>query len=144
VAYKRRYWVKDEMTYQYVLDPTAKRLVEAGVDPDTIEDAYSIDVERRVAFQAWVQQYVDHGISSTINLPAWGSDDNSPRKVKGFGEMLMKYLPKLRGITCYPDGARGGQPLTPVRYSTAEKHVGQVFVEGVDVCDRFKAGSCGS
>jgi hypothetical protein len=38
--------------------------------------------------------------------------------------MLMKYLPQLRGITCYPDGARGGQPLTPVRYSTAIKHLG--------------------
>lgn len=144
VAYKRRYLVKDDLTYQYVLDPTAKRLVDQGVDPDTIEDAYSIDVERRVQFQAWVQEYVDHGISSTINMPAWGSDENNPRKVKGFGEMLIQYLPKLRGITCYPDGARGGQPLSPVKYSTAEKHVGQIFVEGVDVCDRFKAGSCGS
>ncbi len=144
VAFKRRYWVKDDMTYQYVLDPTAKRLVDQGADPDSIEDAYSIDVERRVAFQAWVQEYVDHGISSTINLPAWGSDGNNTRSVKKFGETLMQYLPKLRGITCYPDGARGGQPLTPVKYDTAQKHVGQIFVEGVDVCDRFKAGSCGS
>jgi len=144
VAYKRRYWVKSDMTYQYVLDPTAKRLVDSGVNPDTIEDAYSIDVDRRVQFQAWVQGYVDHGISSTINLPAWGSDDNNSKGVRSFGEMLYKHLPNLRGITCYPDGARGGQPLSPVKYSTAEKHVGQIFVESVDVCDRFKAGSCGS
>lgn len=144
VAYKRRYKDTDAMNYQYVLDPTAKRLVDQGVNPDTIEDAYSIDVERRVQFQAWVQQYVDHGISSTINMPAWGSEDNNEKKVKGFGNMLMQHLPKLRGITCYPDGSRGGQPLTPVKYTTAEKHVGQVFVEGVDVCDIFKAGSCGS
>jgi len=58
--------------------------------------------------------------------------------------MLMKYLPKLRGVTVYPDGARGGQPLTPVKYSTAVNHVGEVFMEQADVCDISKGGSCGS
>lgn len=145
-AYKRRYKKGTNMTaYQYVLDPTAKKLVDMGVNPDNIEDAYTLaeDVERRVAFQAWIQEYVDHGISSTINLPSWGSEFNSASTVQSFGNMLINYLPKLRGITCYPDGARGGQPLTPVRYSTAAKHIGEVFVEQVDVCDITKAGSCG-
>lgn len=58
--------------------------------------------------------------------------------------MLMPYLPKLRGITAYPDGARGGQPLSPVSYKTAAKHVGEVFVESTDICDLTKGGSCGS
>jgi hypothetical protein len=49
--------------------------------------------------------------------------------------MLIKYLPKMRGMTCYPDGARGGQPLTPVKYQTAMKHLGEVFVEATDICD---------
>jgi len=128
-AYKRRYLKHRTWNYQYVVDPTAAILVERGVDPDTIEDAYSIDEERRVAFQAWVQQYVDHAISSTINLPPWGSESNNDSTVRDFGEMLLKYLPKLRGLTCYPDGARGGQPLTPVRFSTALKHLGQIFTE---------------
>lgn len=145
VAYKRRYIKGKLVNYQYVIDPTAQRLIEKGVDPDQIEDAYTLaeNVERRVAFQAWVQQYVDHAISSTINLPAWGSEANNEGKVIEFGNMLMKYLPRLRGVTCYPDGARGGQPLTPVKYSTAIKHVGEVFVEGTDVCDITKGGSCG-
>lgn len=146
-AYKRRYLKGSLWNYQYVLDPTAKRLIDAGiVDADKIEDAYTIaeDVERRVAFQAHVQGFVDHSISSTINLPPWGSELNNEDTVKNFGNMLMKYLPKLRGITCYPDGARGGQPLTPVKYSTASKHVGEVFVEQADVCDISKGGSCGS
>lgn len=131
--------------YQYVIDPTAKRLVEMGVDPNSIEDAYTLaeDVERRVAFQAWCQKFVDHGISSTINLPHWGSEFNNEGKVEEFGNMLIKYLPNLRGITCYPDGARGGQPLTPVKYSTASKHLDEVFIESVDVCDITKGGSCG-
>lgn len=146
VAYKRRYLKGTTWHYQYVVDPTAKRLIDVGVKPETIEDAFTLadDVERRVAFQAWVQQFVDHSISSTINLPAWGSEKNNSDTVKAFGEMLMKYLPKLRGITCYPDGARGGQPLTPVSYATAIAHVGEVFVEQVDVCDITKGGSCGA
>lgn len=146
VAYKRRYLKGDVVHYQYVVDPTAQRLVDAGVDPETIEDAYVLaqDVERRLVFQAWVQKYVDHAISSTINLPAWGSELNNDSRVQEFGDLLMKYLPELRGITCYPDGARGGQPLTPIKYSTAIKHVGEVFIEQADVCDITRGGSCGA
>lgn len=145
-AYKRRYLKHQTWNYQYVLDPTAKRLVEAGVSPESIEDAYTIaeNVERRVEFQAWLQGYVDHAISSTINLPAWGSELNNSEKVQGFGDMLIKYLPSLRGITCYPDGARGGQPLTPVSYKLASSKVGEIFVEQADVCDLSKGGSCGA
>ncbi len=143
-AYKRRYLKHKIWQYQYVIDPTAKRLIEErGVNPDLIEDAYSIEPERRIAFQAWVQQFVDHGISSTINLPSWGSEQNNTNLVKDFGNMLIKYLPKLRGMTTYPDGSRGGQPLTPVKYTTAIKHVGEIFVETTDICD-LKGGSCGS
>lgn len=146
-AYKRRYKKGTNMTaYQYVLDPTAKKLVDSGVNPDDIEDAYVLaeDIERRIKFQAWVQKYVDHGISSTLNIPSWGSECNNSTRVHAFGDMLIKYLPDLRGMTCYPDGARGGQPLTPVKYNTAAKHVGEVFVEQMDVCDLTRGGSCGA
>lgn len=152
VAYKRRYLKHNTWYHQYVVDPTAKRLIEQhGVDPDAIEDSYSLassleGIERRVRFQAWVQQYVDHAISSTINLPSWGSEQNNDNTVQDFGNMLIKYLPKLRGITVYPDGARGGQPLVPVKYQTAIKHAGQELVEeAVDICDiTGKGGPCGS
>ncbi len=146
VAYKRRYLKGHVVNYQYVVDPCAARLIDSGIKPDAIEDAYTLaeNVEGRVAFQAWVQRYVDHAISSTINLPAWGSELNNQSKVQSFGTMLMKYLPQLRGVTCYPDGARGGQPLSPVKYSTAMKHLGEVFLEGADICDITKGGSCGA
>lgn len=144
VAYKRRYKTArpegDLLHYQYVIDPTAKRLIDQGVDPNTIEDAYmlSYNVEKRIAFQAWVQQYVDHGISSTLNLPYAITD---PTEVADFAEMLIQYLPKLRGITVYPDGARGGQPLTAVPYEVARDQVGVVFEE--DESAACKGGSCG-
>ncbi len=143
-AYKRRYKKGlIETDYQYVLDPTAKRLVDKGMNPDLIEDAYSIDFERRLQFQAHVQQYVDHAISSTINLPSWGSEANNDSKVQYYGNILIKYLPKLRGITCYPDNGRQGQPLTPVSYREAAEQVGQVFIEQGDICEISKPGGCG-
>jgi ribonucleoside-diphosphate reductase alpha chain len=147
VAYKRRYLKGSTWNYQYVIDPTAKRLIDSGVNADTIEDAYSLAEdggERRVNFQAWLQKYVDHSISSTINLPAWGSELNNDSRVQDFGKMLIKYLPQLRGITVYPDGARNGQPLTPVKYHTAAKHIGEIFVEAADICELRGGGSCGS
>ena len=144
VAYKRRYLKHQTWFYQYHVDPSAKRLIEEhGVKPEAIEDAFTLaaNPERRIAFQAWIQQWVDHGISSTVNLPAWGSELNNSDKVLDFSIMLLKYLPKLRGITAYPDGARGGQPLVPVKYSTAVKHGPTERQE--DVCNLSKGGSCG-
>lgn len=144
VAYKRRYKEaqangKDITRYQYVIDPTAKRLIDEGVDPDKIEDAYmlSYNVEKRIEFQAWVQQYVDHGISSTVNLPHPIVDKD---EVEDFGKMLYKYLPELRGMTVYPDGSRGGQPLVPSTYHAAKGQEGVVFEESEERC---VGGACG-
>jgi ribonucleoside-diphosphate reductase alpha chain len=147
VAYKRRYLKGTTWHYQYVIETVAKKLIEEnGINPEDIEDAYTLaeEPERRVSFQVWFQQFVDHGISSTINLPRWGSDGNNEDKIQPFGNMLINYLPQMRGITCYPDGARGGQPLTAVKYTTAMKHAGEIFVESADICDITRAGSCGS
>lgn len=144
-AYKRRYLKGTQSYFQYVVDPCAKRLISQGIDPDMIEDAYVLaqDVERRVAFQAWMQQYVDHAISSTINLPAWGSEFNNKNLVRSFGSMLIRYLPQMRGITTYPDGSRGGQPLNPVPYKEAVSQEGVEMVEEQqNVCD-LRGGSCG-
>jgi ribonucleoside-diphosphate reductase alpha chain len=117
-AYERRWLNGKGWQTQYVVDPTVERLVQKGVDPEAIEDAYMLanHVERRVEFQVWVQQYVDHGISSTINLPAPITDEG---RVRRFGEMLLPHLPRLRGLTCYPNGARGGQPIVAVPYDYA-------------------------
>jgi ribonucleoside-diphosphate reductase alpha chain len=145
-AYKRRYLKGSVWNFQYVVDPTAKKLLDEGVPLELIEDAYDLanDVERRVSFQAWVQQYVDHSISSTINLPRWGSELNDETRVRDFGNMLIKYLPKLRGITVYPDGARAGQPLNPVPLAEALANEGHVYEEsGTTVCDITKGGVCG-
>jgi ribonucleoside-diphosphate reductase alpha chain len=147
VAYKRRYLKSGtEWHHQFVVDSTARQLVELyGVEPGNIETALDLarDPERRIAFQAGIQDYVDQAISSTINLPAWGTDLNNPDRVEGFASLLAKYAHRLRGFTAYPDGARGGQPLTPIAYQDAIALEGTEFKEH-DVCDiSGKGGVCG-
>ena len=148
VAYKRRYLTDGtRWKYEYVVDATADRLIkEYGVDPSTIDTAYklSTNYEQRIKFQADVQDYVDMSISSTINLSPWGSEGNNESSVRVFAETLSKYAPRLRGFTCYPDGSRGGQPITEVDYQEALHHKGVVFEES-DICDiSGKGGTCGS
>ena len=74
-----------------------------------------------------MQKYVDHAISSTINLPEWGTPLNNESRVEEFAKMVHKYAHGLRGLTFYPSGSRGGQPLTPVPYAEAHAKRGVVF-----------------
>lgn len=146
VAYKRRYLKGNTWHYQYVIDGAAEELVTRyDVDPDNIESALDLagDYERRIKFQADVQDYVDQGISSTINLPPWGTDLNNEGTVCKFAATLAHYAPRLRGFTVYPDGSRGGQPLTAIPYHIAKDQVGVEHVEH-DVCTMTgKGGVCG-
>lgn len=147
VAYKRRY-LKDgtKWHYQYCVDSTAEELIHRyDLDPSSVESAAGLaaDYERRIKFQADVQDYVDMSISSTINLPAWGSKLNNERTVMPFAETLAKYAPRLRGFTCYADGCRGGQPITEIDYKSALSHKGVEFLEN-DICDLRGGGTCGS
>lgn len=147
VAYKRRYLTEGtKWKYEYVVDSCASGIIDKyGIDPDSIETATDLanDPERRIKFQADIQDYVDMSISSTINLPSWGSRENNEGKVSEFSNLLAKYASRLRGFTCYPDGSRGGQPITKIEYSEAVKHKGTVFTEH-DICDiTGHGGSCG-
>jgi len=136
VAYKRRYLTDGtKWKYEFVVDSTADQLIkEYGLDPNKIDTAYGLshDYERRIKFQADIQDYVDMSISSTINLPSWGSKGNREEDVEHFAQVLSKYAPRLRGFTCYPDGSRGGQPLTEVPYEEAIKHKGITYEENSD------------
>ena len=151
VAYKRRYLKNGtKWHYQYVVDSAAQELIDLyGADPENIESALDLasDYKRRIKFQADVQDYVDMSISSTINLPQWGSKENNEDTVDDFASTLADHAHRLRGFTVYPDGCRGGQPLTPVAYSDALGKLGEVFEESIethDICDiTGHGGSCG-
>ncbi len=147
VAYKRRYLKGTKWHFQYAVDSAAQDVISRlGINPEKVESAIDLatDYERRIKFQADVQDYVDMSISSTINLPP-KADQNF--NTKTFAETLAKYAPRLRGFTCYPDGSRGGQPLTSVPYTEAVEKLGEEFEEHqewLDVCDITGGGYCGS
>jgi ribonucleoside-diphosphate reductase alpha chain len=140
-AYKRRYLnEKSEWVYQYVVDGTVKRLLDAGVKLENIQDSYDLGFKQRVKFQADVQNYVDMSISSTCNMPSWGSEHNNEQTYEKMSTILLKYAKRLRGFTVYPDGCRGGQPLTRVSLDEALANEGVVFEERENSCVN---GVCG-
>ena len=140
-AYKRRYRnEKGDWVHQYVVDGTVKRLLEQGVKLENIQDSYDLDFKQRVKFQADVQNYVDMSISSTCNMPSWGSDKNNEQTCEKMSMILLKYAKRLRGFTVYPDGCRGGQPLTRVSLDEALANEGVVFEETENSCVN---GVCG-
>ena len=144
VAYRRRYLTDGtRWKHQYVVDATAQALIDLGINPDDIESAIDLaaDPERRIKFQYEMQKFVrDHAISSTINFPAWGTDLNNEDKVKDNAIMVKKYAPGIRGLTWYPDGSRGGQPITTVPYEEARSKRGVIYEDNSE--EQCLSGVC--
>jgi ribonucleoside-diphosphate reductase alpha chain len=150
VSYKRRYLKNRRWHYQYVVDSAAQEMIDLyGTDPNKIESAMDLatDYERRLSFQANIQEYVDMSISSTINLPPWDTKENNEDLVEPFAQTLARYAHRLRGFTCFPDGSRGGQPLTVVSYKEAVDKLGEEFEDNIqahDICEITGSGGvCG-
>jgi len=143
LAYRRRYLTDGtRWKYQYVIDGTAQALIDKGIDPAKIETSMDLaqDVERRVRFQYEMQKHVDHAVSSTINLPPWGTEFNNEDHVDAFSRIVRKYGHGLRGLTFYPDGSRGGQPIQAVPYEEAHAKRGVVYEDNSE--EQCLSGVC--
>ena len=62
--------------------------------------AHSIVPEKRVKLQGIIQKYIDHSISSTLNL----AEDVEPEVISDI--YFMAWQKKLKGVTIYRDGSR--------------------------------------
>ena len=62
--------------------------------------AHEIVPDKRVKIQGVIQKYIDHSISSTINLP----EDVEPEVISDI--YFMAWQKKLKGVTIYRDGSR--------------------------------------
>jgi len=62
--------------------------------------AHKINSGKRVEIQGLIQKYIDHSISSTINLP----EDIKPEIISNI--YLMAWKANLKGVTIYRDGSR--------------------------------------
>jgi ribonucleoside-diphosphate reductase alpha chain len=141
VAYRRTFAnAQNNWESVFHIDSTAQQIIDrTGIDPDKIETAMglSYNVRRRIQFQADIQDYVDHGISSTVNLP---SSSERALDNESLARAIVEFAPRLRGLTFYPNGARGGQPLIPAAYTVAKGS----DREYNDVCEIAGGGICGA
>jgi len=74
----------------------------SAILPDYFVQAGDINGLRRVEIQGVIQKYIDHGISSTINLPM----GTTPETVAELYYHSWKH--GLKGVTVYVDGSRTG------------------------------------
>lgn len=73
-----------------------------GQLPNFFINAPEINSIRRVEIQGMIQQYIDHGISSTLNLPK-GTTVETVQDI-----YLKSWKAGLKGVTVYVDGCRSG------------------------------------
>lgn len=88
---------------------------ETDVLPKFFVESDGINWEKRVDIQSVIQKYIDHSISSTINLPM----GTKPEVVGSLYEMGWKK--GLKGITVYVDGSRSGVLITNDSKEEGEK-----------------------
>lgn len=85
-------------------DKVANALTEAELTdylpPFFFSTAHHINAEKRVEVQGRCQKYVDHSISSTVNLP----ENIEPEVISNI--YLLAWKKGLKGITIYRDGSR--------------------------------------
>ncbi len=90
---------------QYELQPKIDEM-EEDKDIETIlpdfltRTSHKIDSKKRVDIQGIIQKYIDHSISSTINLP----EDVQPELISDI--YIQAWENKLKGVTIYRDGSR--------------------------------------
>lgn len=96
----------------------ADYLKSHGTDivPAFFTESDKIDWKQRVIIQGVIQQYIDHSISATINLPK----GTSPETVSELYMLGWKH--GLKGITVYVDGSRDGVLITDKPDKTLDFH----------------------
>ena len=88
--------------------------------------AHQIDPEKRIKIQGMWQKYVDHSISSTINLP----EDIDPEVISNV--YLNAWKNKLKGVTIYRAGSRYPILSTDDKKSEFKKYKDKLFETEVD------------
>jgi len=89
----------DENNMQEILE-SKDGDIESKLPEYLTRTAHKIDSNRRVDIQGIIQKYIDHSISSTINLP----EDVQPELISNI--YLKAWEKNLKGVTIYRDGSR--------------------------------------
>lgn len=134
-AYERRFYKPSgDLTSEVVTDPLYAEFVRLGYDVTHFEDAAEIHPEDHLKMQVVCQKYIDNSVSKTINLP------QGMYNVETLGELFMKYLPQLKGMTIYPEGSRENSPLKRLDKEEAKRLVETSIQEALD--NSCPTGTC--
>ncbi len=91
-----------------------------------IQQSDEISVDDFLATQAFLQRHIDNAISATVNLQAGVTAIE-------LGSAIKKWLPQLKGVTCFPEVSRPQAPYEPItrdQYNASlSAEVGQGFDE---------------
>lgn len=112
--YKRRYRSGAAKREEIVMDKLFAQFLIEGKDLSNFIGAHEITPEEHLAVQAAVQKFVDQSLAKTINLP----EDFTPDQLS---EILLEYMPYLKGCTVYRQGSRGEEPLEFVDINQIDK-----------------------
>lgn len=123
-AYIRRYWDRDERKTTTEAHPLFIEHYKNGKDTSLFEAAIELSPEDHLKMQVTCQKYTDNAVSKTVNI-------KQAMTVEDFDSILRKYLPFLKGLTVYPIGSRGNEPITPLTAAQAVEWIKERdYVEG--------------
>ena len=134
-VYYRRYMINSTKKKELVMDKLFAQFLKEEKSLNTFIGAHEISPENHLAIQAAVQKYVDNCVSKTVNLPAEYTGEE-------LSQLLLEYMPHLKGVTIYRQGSRGEEPLEYVDMSKIDKEeilrTAKIYTKNVECSN----GSC--
>ena len=112
--YLRRYMVNSTKKEELVMDKLFAQYLKGDKSLKSFKGAHEITPEEHLAIQAAVQKYTDQAVSKTVNLPANYTGEE-------LSDLLLEYLPHLKGVTIYRQGSRGEEPLQFIDINKIDK-----------------------
>lgn len=104
-SYERRYRAGEDLKMEVIYDSMFKKFMDEGRDMSLLQSAYDIPVRAHLEIQKICQKYVDNALTKTINIPS----SHNPVEISN---LMLEYLPHIKGTTVYVDGSRGESPLS--------------------------------
>jgi ribonucleoside-diphosphate reductase alpha chain len=95
----------DAVSKRVYIHPVFKNeIMKTGIKPEWFVDVNDLKPENHLDIQLTIQKFIDSSISKTINMPKGTTSEQ-------LSDIILNYIPSLKGVTVYVDGSRGEQPL---------------------------------